>query len=123
MQVEEINEYLENYNKLPQTYLAMQAEGREWIDMFSKETINKFDYVNVVEGYTDVHMMNLAGAKNTIACCGTAITPDHIKLLKKYSKTVNLMLDGDNAGVHASITAGKGFFSLGCHVSINPLQY
>lgn len=89
----------------------------------ASKSINEFDYVNIVEGYTDVHMMNLAGAKNTVACCGTAITIDHIKLLKKYSKTVNLMLDGDNAGINASNKAGKEFLTMGCHVSITPLPY
>jgi len=42
---DEINDFLNNYKKLPQTYLAIQAEGREWLDMFSNETIDKFDYV------------------------------------------------------------------------------
>ena len=41
----EVEEYLANYQKPPHTFLAMQAEGREWLDMFSKETIAKFDYV------------------------------------------------------------------------------
>ena len=38
-------EFLKTYKKPEHTYLAMQAEGREWIDLFSKETISKFDYV------------------------------------------------------------------------------
>ncbi len=40
-----LNHFLDNYQKPPQTYLAMQAEGREWLDLFSMETINRFDYV------------------------------------------------------------------------------
>jgi len=42
---EAIQEFINNYKKPPHTYLAMQAEGREWLDLFSKETIAKFDYV------------------------------------------------------------------------------
>ncbi len=42
---EAIEEYLRTYKKPPHTFLAMQAEGREWLDLFSKETIAKFDYV------------------------------------------------------------------------------
>ncbi len=42
---EALREYLNSYKKPPGTYLAMQAEGREWLDLFSKETIAKFDYV------------------------------------------------------------------------------
>lgn len=37
--------FVMNYKKPPQTYLAMQAEGREWVDMFKKETVDLFDYM------------------------------------------------------------------------------
>jgi len=40
-----VEAFLTSYRKPPQSYLAMQAEGREWLDLFSKETIEKFDYV------------------------------------------------------------------------------
>ncbi len=42
---EEVLEFLANYPKPSHTWLAMQAEGREWLDMFSDEVISKFDYV------------------------------------------------------------------------------
>ena len=42
---EEVQEYLSSYKKPPETFLAMQAEGREWLDMFSEEVVSKFDYV------------------------------------------------------------------------------
>lgn len=41
----EVEKYIASYKKPPHTFFAMQAEGREWMDMFSKETIAKFDYV------------------------------------------------------------------------------
>ena len=37
--------FVQNYRKPPGTYLAMQAEGREWLDMFSEQTVDLFDYV------------------------------------------------------------------------------
>jgi len=40
-----LQNFIDNYKKPPQTYLAMQAEGREWLDLFKKETIDQFDYV------------------------------------------------------------------------------
>jgi hypothetical protein len=42
---EALQEFLRTYEKPPQTYLAMQAEGREWLDLFSRESMEKFDYV------------------------------------------------------------------------------
>jgi hypothetical protein len=40
-----IQAFLNTYPKPTHTFLAMQAEGREWLDMFSKDIIDKFDYV------------------------------------------------------------------------------
>jgi hypothetical protein len=40
-----LKEFLQNYQQPPQTYLAMQAEGREWLELFSEESIGQFDYV------------------------------------------------------------------------------
>jgi 3-keto-disaccharide hydrolase len=37
--------FIKNYKKPTSTWIAMQAEGREWLDLFSKETIDQFDYV------------------------------------------------------------------------------
>ena len=42
---ETLKDFVNTYKKPPHTYLAMQAEGREWLNIFSKETIAKFDYV------------------------------------------------------------------------------
>lgn len=42
---ESLRAYLDGYEKPPHTYHAMQAEGREWVEIFSKETIDRFDYV------------------------------------------------------------------------------
>ncbi|MGB5321686.1 family 16 glycoside hydrolase [Lutimonas sp.] len=40
-----LQKFIDDYKRPPQTYLAMQAEGREWLELFSKETIDQFDYV------------------------------------------------------------------------------
>jgi hypothetical protein len=42
---EALRDFLDSYEKPPHTFLAMQAEGREWQELFSKETIAQFDYV------------------------------------------------------------------------------
>jgi histidinol phosphatase-like PHP family hydrolase len=42
---EALNQFVDNYEQPPGTYLAMQAEGREWLDLFAQETIDRFDYV------------------------------------------------------------------------------
>ncbi len=40
-----LKSFLSAYDKSPLTFLAMQAEGREWLNLFSKESISEFDYV------------------------------------------------------------------------------
>jgi len=40
-----LNNFLDSYNASPFTWLAMQAEGREWLKIFTPETISRFDYV------------------------------------------------------------------------------
>lgn len=55
----------------------------------------------VVEGYTDVILLHQAGVRNTVATCGTALTPEHVRLLKRYTDKVALVFDGDEAGVAA----------------------
>jgi hypothetical protein len=42
---EEMEEYLDGFNQPPQTWHAMQAEGREWMEMFSPDVVARFDYV------------------------------------------------------------------------------
>jgi DNA primase len=52
----------------------------------------------VMEGYTDVIMAVQHGIQNAVACCGTALGENQIRLLKRYCDSVVLLLDGDGAG-------------------------
>ena len=52
----------------------------------------------VMEGYTDVIMTHQFGIDYVVAVCGTALTERHIKLMKRYTDRITLVLDGDTAG-------------------------
>ena len=54
------------------------------------------------EGYMDVIMLHAAGFENAVATLGTAITPDHARLMKKYSPNVVIAYDSDEAGQNAT---------------------
>ena len=56
----------------------------------------------VCEGYTDVIGFFGAGLPRAVATCGTALTEDHIKLLKRFTKRVVLAYDADEAGQAAA---------------------
>jgi len=68
----------------------------------AKDLIRNKKYLIVVEGNMDVIASHQTTAKNTVAVSGTALTTDHIKLIKRYANNVILAFDGDAAGSRAS---------------------
>ena len=59
----------------------------------------------LVEGYFDVIRCFEAGLETAVAPCGTALTPEQAKLLKRYVDEVTILFDGDGAGIRAAIKA------------------
>jgi len=70
---------------------------------FAKSAIVKKKKCYMVEGYTDVISMFQAGIENVVASSGTALTIDQIKLVRRFSKNLTLIYDGDKAGIKASL--------------------
>lgn len=64
--------------------------------------IRSEDRAIIVEGYMDVIALYAVGIQNTAAILGTAFTPEHAKLLKRYTTQVTMLLDGDEAGMNAA---------------------
>jgi DNA primase len=54
--------------------------------------------VTVVEGYFDVLASDQAGVENAVATCGTALTQEQLKLIRRYTKKIAFAFDSDNAG-------------------------
>jgi DNA primase len=73
----------------------------------AKESIYKNKKIIVCEGYLDVVMFHQAGFKEAVAGMGTALTPEHLPLLRKGDPKVILAYDGDKAGVAAALKAAK----------------
>ena len=73
----------------------------------AKETIYKGKEIIICEGYLDVIMFHQAGFKAAVATLGTALTDDHLPLLRKGEPKVILAYDGDKAGVVAALKAAK----------------
>ena len=63
------------------------------------------DYFLLCEGYMDVIALHQAGFTNAVASLGTAFTPQHAILMKRYVKQVILTFDSDNAGINAALRA------------------
>ena len=70
------------------------------------EQIRRQRHVYFVEGYMDVLAMNQKGVENCVASCGTAISSEHVQVLRRLVDRVTLVFDGDQAGRKA---AGRCF--------------
>lgn len=73
----------------------------------AKERIYKQKKIIVCEGYLDVIMLHQAGFDYAVATLGTALTREHLPLLRKGDPQVILSYDGDKAGINAALKAAK----------------
>ena len=72
--------------------------GLNW----AKTSVVEANEVVVCEGYTDVIGFAKAGMSRAVATCGTALTEDHVKLLRRFARRVVLAFDADAAGQNAA---------------------
>lgn len=82
----------------PETKLFRKSEQLYGLQL-AREGIRKGGQAIVMEGYTDVIAARQAGIEPVVAVLGTALGQAHVKLLKRLTSRVVLMLDGDDAGV------------------------
>ncbi len=82
----------------------------------------KASYFILVEGYMDVIAMHQAGFDQTVASLGTAFTPGHAKLLKRYTNEVIILYDSDGAGQKAALRAIPILRNEGLKVKVLLLQ-
>jgi len=73
----------------------------------ARQDIYKRQEIIITEGYLDVIMLHQAGFTNAVATLGTALTPEHLPLLRKGEPRVVMAYDGDKAGRAAALKASK----------------
>ena len=73
----------------------------------ARETIHKRKEMIVTEGYLDVIMLHQAGFTQAVATLGTALTSEHLPLLRKGEPRIIMAYDGDAAGRAAALKASK----------------
>ncbi len=69
----------------------------------AKTDTRRKKYLIIVEGNMDAIASQQSGTENTVAVSGTAMTVDHIKIIKRYTDNIILAFDGDAAGSRASL--------------------
>lgn len=78
--------------------------------------------VILVEGYTDCITLHVNGFENAVASCGTAITTEHAALLRRLTRDVVLIPDGDPAGMDSALFSGSVFLAAGLDVKVVVLE-
>ena len=73
----------------------------------AKQTIHKTKEIVITEGYLDVIMLHQAGFTNSVATLGTALTQEHLPLLRKGEPKIIMAYDGDKAGRTAALKASR----------------
>lgn len=68
-----------------------------------RQAIRQKDNCYLVEGYTDVISMHLAGVANVVASSGTSLTEEQVRAIGRYSQNITVLFDGDAAGLKASL--------------------
>ncbi len=69
----------------------------------AKNAIRQTDNCFLVEGYTDVVSLHQAGIENVVASSGTSLTPEQVRLIRRFSDNITVLYDGDAAGIKASL--------------------
>ena len=87
----------------------------------AKDAIVKSRTVAVVEGYTDVVTAHQCGATNVVSVLGTALTPEHVKLLGRFAEKVVLVFDADAAGAGATQRSIELFLTQDIEIAIATL--
>ncbi len=89
------------YKNTPETVLYQKSKLLYALN-WSKARIVNDDRAIVCEGYTDVIGFARAGVPAAVATCGTALTTEHVKLLRRYARKLVLAFDADSAGQAAA---------------------
>ena len=92
------------YINSPQTKLFNKSRLLYGYNL-AKDTVYKQKTIIVTEGYLDVIMLHQAGFSNAVATLGTALTAEHLPLLKRGEPKVIVAYDGDKPGLNAAYKA------------------
>lgn len=112
-----ISDEMPKYMNSPETPLFNKSKTLYGLN-FANKIISETGFVIIVEGYMDVITAHQAGFTNCVATLGTALTLDHINILKRKTNKVVLGYDADSAGMKAALKGAAMFAEAECDVRI-----
>ena len=95
------DERMGKYINTPNTLIYDKSRVLYGLDK-AKLEIRQKDFCLLVEGQLDVIMSHQAGLKTAVACSGTSLTEEHLKIIKRYTENLLLAFDQDLAGQKAT---------------------
>jgi DNA primase len=105
------------YLNSPDTPLFKKGQTLYALDL-AREAVARLKTVIVVEGYFDAVALHQAGLTHTVATLGTALTAEHIQVLRRFASKVVLLFDPDQAGVRAALRGLDLFVNSGLGVKV-----
>lgn len=105
------------YVNSPETEIYVKSRNLLGI-YFAKAEISRLHKCILVEGNVDMVMMHQLGITNVVASCGTALTKEQVRLIKKFTDDATIMYDGDGAGIHAALKGLELFLREGMNVKV-----
>lgn len=105
------------YLNSPDTALFKKGQTLFALDV-AREAVTRTKTVIVVEGYFDAIALHQAGLTHTVATLGTALTHEHIQVLRRFASKVVLLFDPDAAGVRAALRGLDLFVNSGLGVKV-----
>ncbi len=112
-----LGEGMPKYLNSPETPLFNKGRALYLLEK-AREAAAKMDTLIIVEGYFDAIALHQAGIVNAVATLGTALTQDHIRVIRRYVKRVVLLFDPDEAGVRAALRTLDLFVDSGLGVKV-----
>ena len=97
-----IKEGQPKYLNSPESSIYHKGETLYGLQVAKRYVVEK-DRVIIVEGYFDLLTLHQYGLKYSVATLGTALTTQHIRTLKRYTKNLITLFDADQAGVQATL--------------------
>jgi DNA primase len=112
-----LGEAMPKYINSPET--PIYSKSRHLYGLFQGlPALRKGRHAVILEGYMDVAVCHQYGFTMTSATLGTALTPEHVRLLRRYADNVTLLFDPDAAGAQATLRGGELLVSEGFAVRV-----
>jgi len=112
-----LGEGMPKYLNSPDTLLFKKGQTLFAFDQ-ARDAIARTRTAIIVEGYFDAIALHQAGLSHTVATLGTALTPEHVQVLRRFADRVVLLFDPDAAGVRAALRGLDLFVNTGLGVTV-----